>query len=138
MSEWKCPHFSNGDCDECEAQDCEDRLTERCHVCGQLKKPYTIIMNTNVFSIIKYKAAREDGPICQRCDQYYAMTGEFKNASQAEFENAKKAAEFARLMLAWWEKDEKLHYEENTENRREFPGTESWARWARKYLNGRK
>jgi hypothetical protein len=63
---------------------------EICHVCGKEKKPYTLFINNDIFSFPKYKQAREDGAICQRCDQYFAMTGEFKEATEQEFENGTK------------------------------------------------
>ena len=37
MTDWKCPHFSCGDCEECEAQDCKDRLTETKKRKGKMK-----------------------------------------------------------------------------------------------------
>ena len=79
-----------------------------CHVCGKEKKPYAVILDNNILSFLRYESAREDGEICQRCDQYYAMTGEFKDATEQEFENAKKAIRFTQTMLRWWEKDKKL------------------------------
>ena len=79
-----------------------------CHVCGKEKKPYVVFMKDDIFSWLQHKQAREDGEICQRCDQYHAMTGDFKDATESEFELAKKSCEFARNMLKWWEKDKKL------------------------------
>ena len=100
-----------------------------CHVCGKEKEPYTVILKNDVFSYILYLQAREKGDICQRCDQYYAMTGEFKQATEKEFETAKKASEFARTMLKWWQKDKQL--EEDQHSMREWEGTQAIAKWYR-------
>jgi len=104
-------------------------------------------MNSSVFSIIQYKTAREDGPICQRCDQYYALTGEFHAPTDAELDHAVQAANFAHMMLAWWEKDKPLEsgsntlddpfdwtYEDEEANKRKWDGTVDIAKWAREYL----
>ena len=37
-----------------------------CHVCGKIKKSYTIFMNNDIFSLIKHYQAREKGEICER------------------------------------------------------------------------
>jgi len=108
---------------------------EICHVCGKEKKPYTVFLKNNLISLLKYKEAREKGSICQRCDQYFAMTGEFKDASQEEFENAKKAVWFAKTMLKWWEKDKKLNSDSTEESKRSWEGTEFIAKWCRNLLN---
>ena len=108
-----------------------------CHICGKEKKPYTVFMNTDVLSLIKYQTAREDGEICQRCNSYYAMTGEFKDATKQEFENAEKAVWFANMMLEWWEKDKKLDCDDSNGNKRQWEGTETSAKWCRDILNKR-
>ena len=100
-----------------------------CHVCGKEKKPYVVLITDDIFSYLQYKQAREDGEICQRCDQYYAMTGEFKDATEEEFELAKKSCEFARNMLKWWEKDKKL--DADGESLRAWEGTALISRWFR-------
>jgi len=111
----------------------EENEMEICHVCKKDKKPYVVFMDSNMLSYIEYEQAREKGPICERCDNYYAMTGEFKDATNEEFEIAKKAAWFARTMQKWWEKDNKLKAEEDLmpENMRDWEGTASLARWCR-------
>lgn len=101
-----------------------------CHVCGKEKKPYVVFMKDDIFSWLQHERAREDGEICQRCDNYNAMTGEFKDATEEEFELAKKSCEFARNMLKWWEKDKKM--EANIDNSREWEGTEMIKKWYRK------
>lgn len=78
--------------------------------------------------------AREKGEICERCDRYFAMTGEFKDATEKEFEDAKKSCEFARMMSAWWEKDKKLYPDCTESNMRDWEGTASIASWCREYL----
>jgi len=106
---------------------------EICHVCGKEKKPYTVFMEDSIFSFLNYEQARENGAICERCDKYFAMTGEFKDASEEEFELAKKSVEFARMLLKWWEKDEKMS--EDKDNKRDWEGTETIAKWCRDVLN---
>ena len=107
---------------------------EICHVCGKEKKPYMVIMDSCILSYLTYKQAREKGPICERCDRYFAMTGEFKDASEKEFENAKKASKFSRNMRDWWEKDKKIEFEGDMS--REWEGTYAIAKWLRDKLNG--
>ena len=105
-----------------------------CHVCKKIKKPYTIIMDGSIISMAKYIDAREDGEICERCDKYYAMTGEFKYAIKEEFECAKEASKFAQMMLKWWEKDKKMKVEEPELHVRTWEGTETIARWYRNVM----
>lgn len=114
-------------------------MTEKeiCHVCKREKKPYTFFITNDIMSLVDYKMARQTGPICQRCDQYYAMTHEFKDASKEEFEIAKKACEFARTMLKWWTKDKSLSTPsadfsfmgDSKENLRDWEGTELIKQW---------
>ncbi len=106
---------------------------EICHVCGRIKKPYVVFMKADIFSFLQHDQAREDGPICERCDNYHAMTGEFKDATKEEYEIAKKAAWFSRMMLKWWEKDKKMGDDEET-NKRGWGGTVNLTRWCRKEL----
>ncbi len=119
-----------------------------CHVCGKEKKPYTVFLKNDIFSLSKYKQAREDGEICRRCDRYFAMTGELKEPTDKEFENAKKAIEFAQMLQRWWEKDKKLTVinDKNDpvltdleatkqENKRSWEGTATVAKWCRGVLN---
>ena len=116
-------------------KDKQKQPKEICHVCGNEKEPYIIFMKDDIFSFLQYQNAREDGPICERCDQYHAMTGEFNYANDVEFENAKKAAEFSRYMLAWWTKDNKLDFEGDGDNSRDWEGTAMISRWLRERLN---
>ena len=112
-----------------------------CHVCKKEKKLYTVFMNNSIFSLIEYMHAREDGEICQRCDQYYAMTGKFKDADEKEFKIAKKSAWFANMMLKWWQKDKKLVVEDDEicqddgDNMRGWEGTALIATWCREELS---
>ena len=107
-----------------------------CHVCGKEKKSYNVFIRNNYFDLLHYNMARQKGEICQRCDQYYAMTSEFKDATDKEFEDAKKARNFANMMLAWWEKDESFGNRLNSEDGlREWGGTVNISKWARKYLS---
>ena len=113
-----------------------------CHVCGKEKKPYTVFMNISIFSLVEYMHAREDGEICQRCDQYYAMTGEFKEATEQEFEIAKKAVWFANMVKKFWEKDKSLIFDDDDltnpddgNNMRGWEGTAIIAAWCRNVLN---
>ena len=108
-------------------------LKEICHVCGKEKKPYTVFLKNDIFSLLKYEQAREDGAICERCDRYFAMTGEFKDALEEEFEIAKKSVWFANMLLKWWEKDEKMS--EDKDNKRDWEGTEIIAKWCRNSLS---
>jgi hypothetical protein len=67
------------------------------------------------------------------------MTGEFHDATEGEFENAKKASWFAHRVLEWWTKDVELVVDDvdsNTVNSRDFPGTQELAKWCREKLNG--
>ena len=98
-------------------------MKEICHVCKKEKKPYTVILTNDIFSLMSYEMAREDGPICQRCDQYYAMTGDFKDATDAEFKVAKEAVKFANLVADLWKDD-------NVKS--EWLGTEHIKHWYRK------
>ena len=114
-----------------------------CHVCGKEKKPYTVIMNTDIFNMIRYKQAREKGEICERCDRYFAMTGKFKDATEEEFEDAKKSCEFARMMLAWWEKDCTEFSKEDKQNfipyvAKDWEGIEPIRKWCREYLKSKR
>lgn len=103
---------------------------EICHVCGKEKKPYVVFLKDDIFSLIHYEQAREDGEICQRCDQYFAMTGEFKDATKKEFELAKKASRFAYTLSKWWTKDKPHNVDGN--DTREWEGTVGVAKWYRK------
>jgi len=107
-----------------------NKQKEICHVCKKEKKPYLKIMDSNMLSFLTHEQAREDGEICQRCDQYHAMTGEFKEPTESEFELAKKSCEFTRDMLKWWEKDNKLEADGNSS--REWAGLEEIKKWYRK------
>lgn len=109
-------------------------VKEICHVCKKEKKPYSVILTDSIMSILDYKQAREKGPICKRCDSYFAMTGEFKDSTEKEFEIAKKSAWFAHIMLKWWEIDGKIS-EENSS--RDWSGTYSVAKWCRRELSKR-
>ena len=100
-----------------------------CHVCKKEKKPYTVFMKNDIFSLLQYEQAREDGEICERCDRYFAMTGEFKDATEQEFEDAKKSVWFAGMMLKWWERDKKMNAD--GDNKREWGGTVDIAKWCR-------
>jgi hypothetical protein len=102
---------------------------EYCWVCGKEKKPYIVFMNDDIFNYLTYEHAREKGPICERCDKYFAMTGEFKDATDEEFELAIQSRKFAHKMLEWWQKDEKLNVDEPSP--REWEGTEPIAKWYR-------
>lgn len=108
-----------------------------CHVCKKEKKPYNIFIKSgDTLSMIRYKEAREKGEICQRCDQYYAITGEMKDATKQEFENAKKSQWFAEMMMKWWEKDGKLKHEDDGKyDKRNWEGTEFISAWCRRNLN---
>jgi hypothetical protein len=119
-------------------------MVEICHVCGKEKKPYTVFLKNDIISLITYEQNREDGPICERCDRYAAMTGEFKDATEEEFKNAEKAVWFASMMLKWWSKDKKMYVspglyfdieKESKENSRDWEGTDAIARWCREQLN---
>ncbi len=107
---------------------------EICHVCGKEKKPYEVFMDDNILSYMNHTQAREKGPICERCDRYFAMTGEFKDSSEKEFENAKEASKFARNMRDWWEKDKKM--ECDGDSLKEWEGTFAISKWLRNKLNG--
>ena len=106
---------------------------EICHVCGKEKKPYTVFLTNDLYSFLQHESAREDGPICERCDKYHAMTGEFKDATEEEFNIAKKAAWFAHIARRWWEKDEKINPDK--ENLRDWEGTTLIAKWCRGELS---
>lgn len=103
---------------------------EICHVCRKEKEPYTVILKDDLLSFLQHEQAREDGPICKRCDQYYAMTGELKDSTKKEFETAQKAIWFARMMLKWWG-----DINPDKENFRDWEGTNNIAKWCREELN---
>jgi len=103
---------------------------EICHVCKKEKKPYTVITDNNILSIMQYQDAREDGPICERCDKYFAMTGEFKETTIKEMQIAEKSAWFANMVLKWWEKDRKMRAGEE-DSKRYWDGTVNIAKWCR-------
>ena len=107
---------------------------EICHVCKKEKKPYTVFLKNDIFSFIYYTRAREDGAICERCDIFFTMTGEFKDATEEEFEIAKKSSWFANMMLKWWNKDEKISGDLLKDNKRDWEGTDTIARWCRNAL----
>ena len=124
---------------------------EICHVCGKEKKPYNVFMDNSILSFLRYEEAREEGEICERCNSYHAMTGELKEPTKQEFENAKEAIRFAQMMLRWWEKDKKLIVIDDknnpaltdleateNENKRNWGGTEDIAKWCRNVLNSTK
>ncbi len=70
-----------------------------CHVCGKKKVPYIVFLTDSIMGYMQYEQAREGGEICERCDKFYAMTGELREPTEKEFETAKKACEFARNMF---------------------------------------
>ena len=119
-----------------------------CHVCKKEKKPYLKIMDSDIFSFMRHEQAREEGEICERCDNYFAMTGEFKDATEEEFEVARKSVHFASAMLRWWQKDKKFDLGEpddyysigdSDENKRYWGGTHDIAKWYRdEYLEVKK
>lgn len=101
-----------------------------CHVCKKPKKPYFKFMIDDVFSIMRHFQAREKGEICERCDTYFALTGEFKDATNEEMEVAKLSRRFANQMLEWWTKDKPLDLDD-LDSSRVWDGTESIAKWSR-------
>ncbi len=111
-----------------------------CHVCKKEKKPYLKIMDMDIFSFLKHEQARQEGEICERCDNYFVMTGEFKDATKEEFEVARKSVHFASAMLRWWQKDKELYSGEpddyysvgdSDENKRDWGGTHDITKWYR-------
>ncbi len=116
-----------------------DKKEEICHVCKKVKKSYIVFIDSNILSLMNHQTAREDGPICERCNQYYAMTGVFKDATSEEFEIAKQSAWFARMVLKWWEKDEKLAFDDNDmmldNSNRQWEGTAMLSSWCREELS---
>ena len=107
-----------------------------CHVCKKEKKPYHKFMVSDFLSIMTHFQAREKGEICERCDTYFVMTGEFKDATKEEFEVAEQACKFARDMLKWWEKDRKMN-PDSIDNLREWDGTNDIAKWYRKEFSSK-
>ncbi len=114
---------------------------EICHVCKKGKKPYHKFMNMDVFNIIQHHQAREDGSICERCDTYFALTGEFKEPTDEELRLAQKSVRFAKVMLKWWEKDNKMDIgdpediyamPDEEKNKRSWGGLVDVAKWYRK------
>lgn len=102
---------------------------EICWVCKKEKKPYIVFMNDDVFNYLAYEQAREKGPICERCDKYFAMTGEFKDATHTEFQLAEESRKFANKMLEWWEREGVLKVDED--NLQDWVGIETIAKWYR-------
>ena len=107
---------------------------EICHVCGRIKKPYMLLMTNNIFNYLDYEHAREEGPICERCDQYFALTHEFKDASEEEFQIAVVAQITANILLHWWESKGKMDQDDEESHKRSWPGTEDYKRYVREYF----
>jgi len=63
--------------------------------------------------------------------------GEFKDATEKEFEIAKKSKWFADMLLKWWEKDKKLSMDFN-DDMRKWEGTEKIVEWCRNTLENKK
>ncbi len=112
---------------------------EICHVCKKEKKPYIKFMNMDVLNMIEHDQAREGGPICERCDNYFAFTGELKDSTEEEYKLAKEAHIFSHRMLKWWQKDNKMcvgdgpyfSEEDEEKNKRSWGGTFDIAKWYR-------
>lgn len=115
------------------------KKTEICHVCKKEKKPYIVFMNMDLMNMIHHDMAREKGPICERCDSYFAMTLEFRDPTDEEFKIARESTKFARDMLAWWTKDKDFSKQpaddymdpEPEEDKRSWGGTHDIAKWYR-------
>ncbi len=105
---------------------------EICHVCKREKKPYHVFLTGDILSYMEHNQAREKGPICERCDSYFAMTGEFKDANDEEFELARKASHFAHAMSKWWTKDKPMDVDGYDGDPREWEGTVKLNEWYRK------
>jgi hypothetical protein len=101
-----------------------------CWVCGKKKKPYFKFMTDDILSILRHYQAREKGEICEKCDTYFILTGEFKDATDEEMEVAKISRGFANKMLEWWIKDKPLD-PDLLDSNREWEGTEAIAKWSR-------
>ena len=91
-------------------------------------------MKNDLLNFIEHEQAREDGPICQRCDSYFAMTGIFKDATEEEFKIAKRSVWFASTMLKFWEKDKKIDYDKDEDQSRPWEGTEFIRKWCRQNM----
>jgi hypothetical protein len=117
-------------------EDKKEKKKEICHVCGKEKKPYSVFMNNNLLSFVTHNMAREKGPICKRCDQYFAMTGQFKEATPEEFAMASQSSWFAHTMNEWWKKDSELDCD--GDNPRDWEGTQCIASWARQMMEAGK
>jgi hypothetical protein len=90
-------------------------VSEICHVCGKKKHRYTVFINNdNPASWIQYKVAREGGPICKKCDTFFAITGELRAPSVEEFSLAIKAIKIVKVLSKWWGEDK--------EESRDWPG----------------
>ena len=101
-------------------------INEICHVCGKVKKPYTVIIGNDIMSLMQYEDARAPGPICKRCDQYFIMTGKFEDVSKKEFKLAKDAKTFSNLVYRFW-------FRNGIDNEvQEWPGTDELEKWYRK------
>lgn len=113
---------------------------EICHVCKKEKKPYAVFLKGDIMSFLIHDQAREKGPICERCNTYFSVTGEFKDATDQEQEVAIDAIRFAHKMLKWWEKDGKMDIgdvkdfyamPDEEKNKRSWGGTVDIAKWYR-------
>ena len=102
-----------------------------CHVCKKEKKPYIKFMDSNIISFMEHDRAREKGEICERCDNYFAMTGEFKDATEEEYKLVQKASRFANAMHKWWTKDEPLDIDGHDGDSRKWEGIVMIAQWYR-------
>jgi len=105
----------------------------RCHVCKKAKLPYMLFMTDSVISMVNYKQAREKGEICERCNEYFALTNEFKEPSDEELQVARDAVHFANNMSVWWQKDKPFDIDNPTDEKenREWDGIYNLAKWYR-------
>lgn len=106
-----------------------------CWVCKKEKKPYVVFMNSDVFSYLSYEQARENGEICERCDKYFAMTGDFKDATEEEFELAVQSVRFANQLKDFWERE--VEISPDNDNKQDWSGTYYIQRWFRDKYKGK-
>lgn len=100
-----------------------------CWVCKKEKKPYLVFLKDDIIDYLTYLDARKNGEICERCDKYYAMTGEFKDSTEEEFNLAVDAIKFAYRLRDLFEEDKLLDSEK--ENKLEWKGTKNISSWYR-------
>lgn len=90
------------------------RKIEMCHICNNKKRPYTLFVDGELFTLEQHEKATVEGPICNKCNLFFAITDELREPSDKEFKLAIDAMRFILAFSKWWGKDKSKY--------REWPG----------------